>query len=75
MRLGYNKGCKYDNGYGRLRAYNNNFDIETVEELAVSLGENPNYLWDDDKMLQGENTMMPVDPMLVSAKEPREDYN
>jgi hypothetical protein len=39
--IGYNKGSKYDNGYGHLRAYDNSLDIGVVEALAAGVADDP----------------------------------
>ncbi|KAI5852390.1 hypothetical protein BZA05DRAFT_444919 [Tricharina praecox] len=39
LGFGYNKGSKYDNRYGHLRAYDRTIDIEKLEEFAAGLAE------------------------------------
>ncbi|KAA8910630.1 hypothetical protein FN846DRAFT_526904 [Sphaerosporella brunnea] len=39
--FGYNKGSKYDNGYGHLRAYNQHVDVGAIEAFAAGLAEDP----------------------------------
>jgi hypothetical protein len=42
MVTGYNKGSKYDNGYGHLRAFDKSIlDVGAVEALAAGMAENP----------------------------------
>jgi len=36
---GYNKGSKYDNRYGHLRAYDRTIDIERLEDFAAGLAD------------------------------------
>ena len=43
--LGYNKGSKYDNGYGYLKAFDQTYDFGSLEELAAGMGHDPAYIW------------------------------
>ncbi|KAF8245748.1 hypothetical protein K440DRAFT_645578 [Wilcoxina mikolae CBS 423.85] len=53
LDFGYNKGSKYDNGYGFLRSYDQ-CGVETVEELAMGLGHDPGYIWGAGREMEAE---------------------